>query len=100
MKVEIRVKGEKEEKVKSFDIPVAKVMQGITHIGVISFIGREVNRVRPPKRNIGMIFNWMTAIAVSDAIMNVIFPEKKEEAAEDVVDVEVKEVKEEEVKDE
>ena len=97
MTVEIRLKGEKEDKVKTFEIPFNSVVKNITHLGVISFIGKEVNRVRPPKRNIGFIFNWMTAVAVADAIMSLAFPKEKV----DIIDVETEEVKpEEEVKDE
>ena len=68
MKITI-TKGENEEKIKEFEIPTEKIVKGITKLGVFSFVSREVMRVRPPKRNIGVIFNWMTAVAVTDAII-------------------------------
>ena len=89
-------KGKANENV--IDIELDKVIRNVTHLGVLSFVGREVNRVRPPKRNIGLVFNWMTAFCVTDAIMELVFPKKvaTDETKEDVVDCEdFSEVKEE-----
>ena len=68
-----------EKIVKEFNIPFDKVLRGITHASVLGAIGREINRVRPPRRNIGSIFNWMAAAAISDALMNMAFPNKDKE---------------------
>lgn len=86
MKIEICYKKDGEEKKeKVFEITKEQVIEKIAHLGVFSFVGREVNRIRPAKRNIGLIFNWITAAALTDAIMAVAFPKKV---------VEVREVKE------
>lgn len=76
MTINVEIKKDGNEKVKTIDIPMDKVVKGLTHLSVFSFIGREVNRVRPPKRNIGLVANWMAALCVTDAIMRVVFPEK------------------------
>ena len=68
MKITI-TKGKDNEKVKEFEIPTDRIVRGITKLGVFSFMGREVMRVRPPRRNVGVIFNYMTAAAITDAIM-------------------------------
>lgn len=94
MTITISIKGEEGEKTKKIDIPTGKVVRGITHLGIFSFVGKEVNRVRPPKRNIGSIINLVTAAIISDAIMNAAFPKKDKEPEV------VAEEKEEEVKDE
>ena len=60
-----------EKVLREYDIPTDKIIRGITKLGVFSFVGREVMRVRPPKRNIGVIFNWLTAAAVTDCIMEI-----------------------------
>lgn len=89
MTINVEIKKDGNEKVKTIDIPMDKVVKGLTHLSVFSFVGREVNRVRPPKRNIGLVANWMAALCVTDAIMRVVFPESKEEKKEDsVVDCE------------
>ena len=68
MKITI-TKGKDNEKVKEFEIPTDRIIRGFTKLGVFSFMGREVMRVRPPRRNVGVIFNYMTAAAITDAIM-------------------------------
>ena len=78
MTIEIKIKG-KEEDSKVFEIHVERVIKGITKFSVLSFIGKEINRVRPPRRNIGSIINWMGAFAVTDAVMNLAFPKKTED---------------------
>lgn len=83
---EFEKKSDENEKV--IDIELDKVIRNVTHFGVLSFIGREVNRVRPPKRNIGLVFNWMTALCVTDAIMELVFPKKVATEKESVVDCE------------
>ena len=86
MKITI-TKGENEEKIKEFEIPTEKIVKGITKLGVFSFVSREVMRVRPPKRNIGVIFNWMTAVAVTDAIIELgegMFFKKEPEVVQEV----------------
>jgi hypothetical protein len=86
----MKVTIEHDEKIiKEFNIPFNKVLRGVTHASVLGAIGREINRVRPPRRNIGAIFNWMAAAAISDALMNMAFPKKEpevvaEEKAEEV----------------
>lgn len=85
MTINVEIKRNGDEKVKAIDIPMDKVVKGLTHLSVFSFIGREVNRVRPPKRNIGLVANWMAALCVTDAIMHVVFPEKDSEK-ETIVD--------------
>lgn len=91
---EFEKKSDENEKV--IDIELDKVIRNVTHFGVLSFVGREVNRVRPPKRNIGLVFNWMTALCVTDAIMELVFPKKVAAENESVVDCEeFSEVKEE-----
>lgn len=85
MTINVEIKKDGNEKVKTIDIPMDKVVKGLTHLSVFSFIGREVNRVRPPKRNIGLVANWMAALCVTDAIMRVVFPEKDPEE-ETIVD--------------
>lgn len=84
MTINVEIKKDGNEKVKTIDIPMDKVLKGFAHISVFSFIGREVNRVRPPKRNIGLVANWMAALCVTDAIMRVVFPEKDENKDETV----------------
>lgn len=79
---------EGKENEKVIDIELDKVIRNVTHLGVLSFVGREVNRVRPPKRNIGLVFNWMTAFCVTDAIMELVFPKKVAAEKESVVDCE------------
>lgn len=82
----MKVTIENDEKIiKEFDIPFDKVLRGITHASVLGAIGREINRVRPPRRNIGSIFNWMAAAAISDAIMGMAFPKKEPEVVAEEV---------------
>ena len=74
---------EDEKEVKKVDIfssiPKEKVMQGIAKFGILTIVGGELNRVRPPKRNIGLVFNWFTAMAVTEAIVGLAFKEKETE---------------------
>ena len=88
MKITItKGEGENEEKIKEFDIPTEKIVKGITKLGVFSLVSREVMRVRPPKRNVGVIFNWMTAVAVTDAIIELgegMFFKKEPEVVQEV----------------
>lgn len=93
MTIEINIKGEGSTKIKKIDVPTEKIIRGITHISVFSVIGREISRVRPPKRNVGSVFNWLAAAAISDALMNMAFPKENnepevvsEEKAEEVKD--------------
>lgn len=88
MKIVVEIKQSGDEKPKTIDIPMDKVVKGLTQLSVFSFIGREVNRVRPPKRNIGLVANWMAALCVTDAIMRVVFPEKDEKKEDTVVECE------------
>lgn len=64
---------------KEFDITAEQMAKAITHVGVLNFVGKEINRVRPPKRNIGLVFNWMTAMTVTDAIISLVFPKNNDE---------------------
>lgn len=82
-----------KNKVEETKVYTKKLIRGITHIGLFSFIGNEINHIRPPKRNIGLVFNLITAAAVSEAIMQAVFPK---EAAE--VEVQAKEVDTEEIR--
>lgn len=86
MTINVEIKKDGAEKAKTIDIPMDKVLKGFAHISIFSFIGREVNRVRPPKRNIGLVANWVAALYVTDAIMRVVFPEKDENKEDSVVD--------------
>lgn len=91
MTIEINIKGKGSTKIKKIDVPTEKIIRGITHISVFSVIGREISRVRPPKRNVGYVFNWLAAAAISDALMNMAFPkENKENNEPEVVSEEVK----------
>ena len=87
MKVTITGNCKDKDKVfhKEFEISMEDIAKKVTQIGVFSFIGREVNRVRPPKRNVGLIINWMTAAAVTDGIMALVYGNKDKEKKEDVV---------------
>lgn len=88
MTINVEIKKDGAEKAKTIDIPMDKVLKGFAHISVFSFIGREVNRIRPPKRNIGLVANWVTALYVTDAIVRVVFPEKDAGKKEETVDCE------------
>lgn len=57
------------------------IMKGIAKFGILTIVGGELNRVRPPKRNIGLVFNWFTAMAVTEAIMNLAFKDKETDEA-------------------
>ena len=87
MKIEIRFVEKDEEsglkKIKVYEVPTEKIIKGLTHISIFSFVGREINRVRPPRRNIGSLINWMTAAVISDAFINLVFPKKEEVEAKD-----------------
>ena len=71
-----------DKEVKKSDIldrfPKEKIMKGIAKAGILTIIGGELNRVRPPKRNIGLVLNWFTAMAVTDVITNAIFKDKED----------------------
>ena len=82
MIIEVNLKGKDETK-KIFEISTGRLVKGITRLSVLSFVMREIARVRPPKRNAGVILNWMGAFAITDALMNLAFP-KKEETESDV----------------
>ena len=72
---EFRVVEDGEEKV-IFQLSKEEILRKITYFGVLTFLGREVNRVRIPKSYLGLIFNWLTAGAVTDAVMKLAFPKK------------------------
>lgn len=93
--MKIIIENKEKDFKKEFEINGSDVMKRLTQISVFSFIGREVNRVRPPKRNIGLVFNWMAAAAVTDAVMNLIENgfEKKEEKPVEIKCQTVEEVK-------
>ena len=82
MIIEISLK-EKDKTTRVIEVPLGNFVKGVTKYSVLGFIGREMNRIRPPKRNAGVILNWMGAFAITDALMNLAFP-KKEETKSDV----------------
>lgn len=73
------------EEIKKFNISEGKLVRGIAKIGVFSFVGKEINRVRPPKRNAGLVLNYITAATITSAVMELVFGKKKEEKAEEEV---------------
>ena len=91
MTIEISIHGkEGDVKTKSFKIPTDKIIKGITYLGVFNFFGREAMRIRPPRRNAGVILNYMTAAVITDAVMHFAFPKKKDSRSseDDPIDVE------------
>lgn len=80
--------------VKEFDIPLEKITRFATKASILGVLIREINRVRPAKRNIGVIINALAATAMANAIMNIAFPEKeKNKEPEVVADANAEEVK-------
>lgn len=79
MKIEIGIKDTDGDvlREKTIDIPVDRILKGLTKLSVLSFVGSEINRIRPARRNVGRVFNWMGAFALTDAIMNFAFPKKE-----------------------
>lgn len=70
---EFRMVEDGEEKV-IFQISKKDLVKKIACFGVFTFVGGEVNRIRVPKSYIGLIFNWITAGAITDAVIRLAFP--------------------------
>ena len=87
MIIEINLKG-KDKTTKVIEVPLGNFVKGVTKYSVLGFIGREMNRIRPPRRNAGVILNWMGAFAITDALMNLAFPKK--DAEKDVFEDDIK----------
>lgn len=83
---ELRIVENGEEKV-ILKFSKEELMKRIAHLGVLTFFGREVNRIRVPRSFIGLIFNWITAASVSDAVIRLAFPKKAE-----IIDIQTGEV--------
>lgn len=99
MTININIGGKNDDKDKRIiEISKEKLIKGATHVAMLSFFGGEFNRIRPPRRNIGFVSNWVAALCLTDALMPIIFPEKEKE--EDIVECEnFSEVKDEEKTD-
>ena len=77
MKITIDISNNEKEEKEVDETLFGKIGEGIARVGLASFIGAELNHIRPPRRNIGWIANWVTAFAVTDLIVEYGFKHKK-----------------------